>query len=75
MNIETGEVKPLLDIPEVERKKFISINIKDLTKSQTMRFDNNEQPVISPKDNRSILGRKRVRLSKKKRKNRKRRKS
>ena len=75
MNIDTGEVRDYKNIPPFLKQDYIPIKNKDLNPAQSIRLENDEQPVVKLKDNRSVLGRKRVRLSKKKRLNKKRRKN
>lgn len=61
MNINTGEVKQFGSIDEAMTAGFTEqVSISEMTKRQEERFMTDEQPVVSLNDNRSKLGKKRI---------------
>lgn len=64
MNSDTGEVKMFESLAQAEKEGFdFPVDPKDMTEQQTQRMLNDEQPVVKLQDNRSVLGKQRLKAA------------
>lgn len=75
MNVNTGDVicsdkdtlAKYLKENSLSQEDVVEVSESEMTNKQKERLEKGEQPVVSPNDNRSVLGQRRVSLAKQRR--------